>query len=280
MEDKKELDIYKRHIKDDKNNKRIEDFWKTDPQLGLIYKKTERLTTALYMITDFFNDREALKWELRSKVVSFLSFIASWRGGYAPSGVEHMHSRVVRILSEVLSLLELAVRIKLISPMNFSILREEYFSLGELIQLYTGERDPVNDFSFPENFFSQTALDGEGNKRQYKEHFNSNGHYSQDKRQQRDITSLEKAREQEQADDPRHLSAALSKMEKRNIRKRTIIRLLKTRGESTIKDISSVISNCSEKTLQRELMSLIAQGVVKKIGERRWSTYTLVTGNP
>ena len=41
----------------------------------------------------------------------------------------------------------------------------------------------------------------------------------------------------------------------------------------SIKDITAVVRNCSEKTVQRELTGLIQQGLIKKVGERRWSLY-------
>lgn len=40
-----------------------------------------------------------------------------------------------------------------------------------------------------------------------------------------------------------------------------------------IKDIHAVVSDCSEKTIQRDLMTLIENGLVKREGERRWSQY-------
>ncbi len=45
--------------------------------------------------------------------------------------------------------------------------------------------------------------------------------------------------------------------------------------EATIKDISEVITDVSEKTIQRELNSLIEKGQVIRQGERRWSKYSL-----
>lgn len=41
----------------------------------------------------------------------------------------------------------------------------------------------------------------------------------------------------------------------------------------SIKDITVVIRNCSEKTIQRELAGLVREGRIKKVGERRWSFY-------
>ncbi len=45
--------------------------------------------------------------------------------------------------------------------------------------------------------------------------------------------------------------------------------------EATIKDIAEVITDVSEKTIQRELNSLIEKGQVIRQGERRWSKYSI-----
>jgi hypothetical protein len=52
--------------------------------------------------------------------------------------------------------------------------------------------------------------------------------------------------------------------------------VLEALPEATIKDIAEVITDVSEKTIQRELNSLIEKGQVIRQGERRWSKYTLV----
>lgn len=54
-----------------------------------------------------------------------------------------------------------------------------------------------------------------------------------------------------------------------------IIGLLKDADGLGIKDIVNVITDCSEKTIQRELLSLIENGLVRREGERRWSRYFL-----
>ena len=58
-------------------------------------------------------------------------------------------------------------------------------------------------------------------------------------------------------------------------RRNSILELIKDKKEVTIKDISTIISDCSEKTIQRELMSLISSGVLEKSGSKRWSVYRL-----
>ena len=42
-----------------------------------------------------------------------------------------------------------------------------------------------------------------------------------------------------------------------------------------IKDLTPVIKGCSEKTIQRELATLVDKGIVNKEGERRWSVYSM-----
>ena len=58
-------------------------------------------------------------------------------------------------------------------------------------------------------------------------------------------------------------------------RRDRILSIIKDKGEATIKDVSVFVTDFSEKTIQRELMSLIKDGVLVKEGERRWSKYKL-----
>lgn len=52
-----------------------------------------------------------------------------------------------------------------------------------------------------------------------------------------------------------------------------ILEFIRKNKQSSIKDIAAVVKGCSEKTIQRELGTLIEQGLVRKVGERRWSVY-------
>jgi len=58
-------------------------------------------------------------------------------------------------------------------------------------------------------------------------------------------------------------------------RRERIIEVLKDKGPATIKDITDVVTDCSEKTIQRELIALIKDNMVHREGERRWSKYSL-----
>ena len=64
-------------------------------------------------------------------------------------------------------------------------------------------------------------------------------------------------------------------------RRETIIKVIKNKPEGvSIKDIvlavRSLGEETGEKTLQRELISMIKDNVLKKTGEKRWSQYSLI----
>jgi hypothetical protein len=59
-------------------------------------------------------------------------------------------------------------------------------------------------------------------------------------------------------------------------RRERVITVIRDKGEASIKDIVEVVTDCSEKTIQRELNALIKDNIVHREGERRWSKYRLV----
>ena len=62
---------------------------------------------------------------------------------------------------------------------------------------------------------------------------------------------------------------------KQSERELIIIKEIRKKGAVTVKDISVLIKGVSEKTIQRELVSLVDKGVLKREGERRWSRYLI-----
>ncbi len=52
-----------------------------------------------------------------------------------------------------------------------------------------------------------------------------------------------------------------------------ILEYIRRQKSVSIKEIATTIKGCSEKTIQRELTLLIQRGLVRRVGERRWSHY-------
>ena len=66
-----------------------------------------------------------------------------------------------------------------------------------------------------------------------------------------------------------------NRTEEVNARARAIMDVLRSNGELGIRDVSSNLPEYSVKMIQRELASLVAAGLVKKTGLKRWSRYSL-----
>jgi predicted HTH transcriptional regulator len=56
-------------------------------------------------------------------------------------------------------------------------------------------------------------------------------------------------------------------------REEQILKLIEDKKDISINDIVSYFKGLSPKTIQRDLVSLVASGKIKKKGERRWSRY-------
>ena len=280
--------VYKGQTKDIKNTLEDKYFFDKNPKLSVIYKKTEKLTTAIYMITDFFDVQEPLRWELRNKSVALLSFITSrTRGEYCVAGAEQGLTLAAHMLQEILFPLRVAVQVHLISQMNFSIIREEYITLSHIIEQCRNDGSLLGDFLFPEHFFVDSELgeppitDTFGLAQRgvvnTKRHPNENIGQKNNGGASLNISykTGEKTSDPSQRRNILETTNLLPKKEERINRREVIKRLLRSRGALTIKDILTVMPNHSEKTVQRELLSLVAQSEIKKLGERRWSKYTI-----
>jgi hypothetical protein len=69
---------------------------------------------------------------------------------------------------------------------------------------------------------------------------------------------------------------SLKTINRKNNRKEQIISLFTKGVEVSINDIAKKVVGCSTKTLQRELNNLVQEKKIQRIGDKRWSKYTLV----
>ncbi|TAK57079.1 hypothetical protein EPO17_02965 [Patescibacteria group bacterium] len=242
-----------------------------------VYKKTSRLSAGIYLVTNLLSDSEPLKWELRKHAQRLVSLSVDetiFSASFERTIITALHGSSLAILS----LLEIALYGNLISQMNHVVLKEEFMSFIisleeklEGVQEISGPLDPhffelQKEYKLSRNDMRHGREAGNTKLSP----FAHKGHY---------IGQLKKAnvldnysdKSNKGQPDPAHL-----KQEQKNSRKETILRLLKDKQSLTVKDVSSSIKDCSEKTIQRELLSLVASGVLKKEGERRWSRYSLL----
>ena len=233
-----------------------------------VSEKSDKLVTALYMVTDCMSDAEPMKDTLRRQGLQFLTAAKALEHSSAiERGIGAAHSE--GLISEIVSLVTISETVGLVSHMNGQILKKEFQILREALakeKLRTfgvqSDRQRLSGLTLREDMF--------GEKLEFRAE-DSQGHVLY--KGQREIMSFIKPKQTEytaKESQTKKLDIAL-KINRRN----SILKLIKDKKSVMIKDITSVISDCSEKTIQRELLALVAQGVLKREGEKRWSRYSL-----
>ncbi len=255
-----------------------------DIPLSVSYTKTNKLITGLYMVTDIIDKEEPIKAKLRNlgtEIVSDMYLIQQNNVGHIEA------SNAVSRISETMSFLDIAAAMNLISEMNRSILKKEFIELKTSVQEYTERKNAwLEEFldtpSRPPLFSRHLPIEVEQK--------NPQGHTRIGV--QKGDTLMKALSDRTLA---RSFNATMSNSKNsthadrnnfdilKKKRRDAIISIIKNNGGSaTIKDINTKINigvhaslTCSEKTLQRELVSMIKDGVLNKTGEKRWSRYFL-----
>ena len=205
-----------------------------------IYKKAERLAKAIHLITPAFAPSVSLRNRLDTIAVGLIDAAI-----LPPVSAKEAFSRELLALSSVLAI---ARSSNLLSPMNATLITNEAHALLSEIAAYEEPRLFLDD--------SPTLADlARGARRQE----------TARSRRVRVVTGREPTKSQRQTSDTSQTH------ERREI----ILSVIKDKGEVYIKDISTIIREVSEKTIQRELQKLVTEGSVVRRGSRRWTAYSL-----
>jgi len=219
-------------------------------------KKTEKLVAATYMLTSFFDNKEPMKWRLRELGNSLLSFSGESKN----------------IVLEIISLLSVGKNAGLISDMNFNIIHREF-------SLLLPEQITLEDM-FDKTMLKEAYLPLEHEQIVQKKVFEK----APEKHSLYVASSVSSTQNAPSIKDKPYTHTEQEKKDlkefgavavKKNSRQSVIIGLLKRKKEIMIKDVSPLIDGVSEKTIQRELLSMVSQKILKKEGEKRWSRYSL-----
>lgn len=214
-----------------------------------ITQKSQKIVSALYLITDHIKDSDVIKWEIREEGITLVSNSLISSSDY-PIEKDHAIKNVSVSLEKIIALLNITLISSLISKMNVNIVISELESLINFIEKDSKENH-LPGYILSDSFFSTDSAD-KMTERDDKGHEGSS----------RTLSTFS-------------TQNGVKKEDKKEGRKDSIIAILKKDSNLTIKDFTKVIKDCSEKTIQRELISLVKSGIVKRVGERRWSTYSL-----
>lgn len=234
-----------------------------DTHFPVAYNKLNKLITALYMVTDIIDKEEPLRHKLRTLGTEIIS------------NVHSVPSDAIGKITEIMSFLDIASAINLISEMNASILKKEFLELKQSIQEYT-QSTRVGHVSLSEFLFEDTK----GQAQPIPMAQSAKGQITTRIGVQRGSTLMKALSRVDVSDRNTFLNKNKFNDLKQN-RRNEIIRIIRheinSASGSTITDIRTkggeAFISLSEKTLQRELVSMVKDNILSKTGSKRWSRY-------
>ena len=235
-------------------------YFDNDSDFTLVYKKTEKLAGATYMVTNLFSDIEPMKWNLRKKSSELLSHMINYKNVSEVNQTDFIYNARTQVL-EMTSLLEISLNAGLLSVMNFSILKQEFLNLVGMLDT---PKNVLRDFLSGHNLKNYIgSMDASADLRDDSRKIYNNVVSPSNTSKMSFSNTKDKTHILGQSDF------------KKSTRQNTIISILRKKKEVTINDLALVIKDCSEKTIQRELNSFISKGIIRRAGVRRWSRYSL-----
>lgn len=270
---------------------------KDDHYLLFLFKKTERIAAALYVLTGLFPDAEPLKWSLRDSVSKLLGHVLSFNERATVQSKEILSDTLAE-MTRLHSLADLAFVADMLSPMNHSVLGKELDNVLSILDGKWRTSAPASPAQFNEDFFGvpkdvfgevaenhAVPVVAAGAESPDDAILRSLSEFERLKRNQKDIykghlmikdTVLNKKDTgvaRFRAVGKRPASPVLDQT--KDERKERILSVLRQKTNAMIKDFSAVITDCSEKTIQRLLIEMVQGGVLKREGNRRWSKYKI-----
>jgi hypothetical protein len=253
---------------------------KDNSPISLSYTKTNKLIAGLYMVTDIMDKDEPIRARLRalgSGLVSDTFFF--------PSSVKRLNSKIY----EIMSFLDIASTVGLISQMNASILKKEFTLLQESIEESTphstpfGSKETLAEFMKSEDgtlSITHGQMPSMGQVKS-KSIGVQKGHtlLKAIKDMSDRLPNQNQNRNASSNSNGNHSHATGEKFDVlKKERREKIVKIIRSNPNGTsIKDIvlglRGLGQDMGEKTLQRELISMVKDRVLNKTGEKRWSRY-------
>lgn len=254
--------------------------------------KAQNITTAVYMVTDLVPEDDPLVHTLRDTSVFIMNTLFSLTHASQVKKVEDL-SQSVGKLSSLIAYLNVLQHNGKVSDMNHRLLETEILTLQEDLNVlvaknmpYDRQRRPsrvVDEFSFTDDFFrteqtepqplSPTMSSIKDMEDEVKDILVPKGK-KQEMVTEKPSEKAPKVKKRTRSSKG-HSKKKMVSNSQRNERHENILKILKQKRDASISDITSLITDCSQKTIQRDLNQLVSKGLVSREGDRRWSVYNL-----
>ena len=226
----------------------------------LIYNRSYRLSAAIFVVSNIMDENEDLRTKIKNLSLRLVSVAVKLKD---TSFVEakKIISELEKNSLELMSMLDIASISGLVSKMNANILRDEFQSFISELNKFSEKFETGKDFS----------IKGVFDEFQVRQLNNNSGQLNTKIDNENNAINKNGAKEV-WTDSVKNGNG----YKRKDLRKNTILNFIKGHDNVGIKDILPNITGCSEKTVQRELINLVNERKIKKMGERRWSRYSII----
>lgn len=208
-----------------------------------LHRRVFELTLALYRVTDFFPQGEALRKQLREKANEIFGGVAEY--GHSIDAAREALAILAKVES-IRGYLEICRSMRFVRPINITVLEREYDFIANFL---TKElNDTANDMA-KDGMIEPLATWDEFAVREMSD--------IKDKMSDRKDEGLSQ------------ISQDITERQKK------ILEYIQQSSQAKISDFYSHFQNISSKTIQRDLQDLVSKDILKKEGEKRWTTYSL-----
>ncbi|MFH0755470.1 MAG: hypothetical protein V1910_02275 [bacterium] len=250
-----------------------------DPYGLFVFQKADKLIEAIYLLTNLMSDKEPMKERIRMLANKMLENVLGMSERIW--GEEIFQKNLLSAINEISILFDIAKNIKMFSKMNHQIIVSELQKLANFLTTSSANYSSAK-IAFEPNLF-------DSNYNYVSEQTFQTPSFSQDTNINKDnfikdINYSNKGQNFDKGQLKNDLNKKMSftktiipekNIKDKNDRQTIILSMLKSGIKLTMKDFAQNIKNCSEKTIQRELLILVAKGVLKREGKRRWVKYFL-----
>ncbi len=226
-----------------------------------LYKRAERVVAAVHLLTNHIDPSEAARGAIRAESPKLLAAILDLKNEMRIQ-VSQRVSNAQQSIRYLISLTRILLVSGFISHQNASIMIEALDDLGNF--LVASQRSPLSEsVVLSRDELSDARMSVHPTQKSVLNTVRS----VVEEPHQKDIhkpVSVEKAMS--------HQTDSNGRM---STRTESIVEVLRGGGALGIRDIAANLPEYSEKMIQRELLSLVARGKVRKMGLKRWSKYAI-----
>lgn len=248
-----------------------------------LHRKLRRLAESIYLVTNHVIDSEPLKNILRTEVSKLVTLSLRIKGDRLSEANTVLYWEIIDSIASTISFLEVSAMAGMISEANYYLINKE------LNIIFTNLEDRLKNSSNPDDSLTTSFFNIEMDEvRQQRGVSQKDTNNIKDKEKEINTTeliikdnNLEFDKSESLDENKPYNNDFKSKDKSKKIlrtvdklgREKAILGFFEEGKKMMIKDISILLPQYGEKTIQREILRLVAAGILSKSGKKRWTLY-------